>query len=247
MSQSTDWQTRQIRITVFLRSPLEKEHRPTLEGAFGSEPEATLTEGPSKNVTELVSFGVGKLTLKVQQERVDWVWDTEVREGELGTLGDPEGSIDAVLSPILTWLQKASIEMPRVALGGIWGIPAESHEHGYQILKDRLKSVQIDPQNSSEFFYRINRWDFSDLRGQNERFNRISSWMVRAVNLFQLSGEPSGGISAVSAKTIFDVTCELDLSSPASLEKVFDAAVAASILARLRGYALSILESGDHA
>lgn len=243
-----DWETRQIRLSTFVRSVLPADQRPSVEEIFGLDPEATIVEGPNKDLTQMTSFGVGKLTLKVHLNRIDWLWESEANNEGFQSLGAVDEALQAFLPELQKWTQELQVPIARVALGGLWGIPVEGKEEGYSKLQEYLPTVQIDGQASSEFMYQINRWAFEELMGQRERFNRIAKWGVRTLTHAPIELTESGMVvNTTGTNTLSEVSCELDLSSPATLNREIDEKTAANLADVFRGFAIQILESGDHA
>lgn len=121
------------------------------------------------------------------------------------------------------WL--ASPECPplvRLALGVVLVIPASSREAGYQLLDDFLTAVQLEPENTSDFSYQINR-PRSSVTLNGLKINRLTKWSVAAFQSFLTA--PTGLVMGAAEHS---VRLEMDINTaPSGLEeipktKVFD-------------------------
>jgi hypothetical protein len=83
--------------------------------------------------------------------------------------------------------------------------------------------------------------------GERVRFNRIAKWAVRAHTQVPLELSEAGmTVNAGTATTVHDVSCELDISSPATLNGSIDPVAATAAIDTVKGYVLPILDRGDH-
>jgi hypothetical protein len=89
---------------------------------------------------------------------------------------------------------------------------------GYRLLSKLLHSIEVDPENSEDIFWQINRPRAS--KSISGRINRLSKWSVlqtRAMTI-QVGGEAS--IAASAGPSQFAVRVDLDVNTPPSDESL---------------------------
>src|SRR5437667_8331987 len=107
------------------------------------------------------------------------------------------------------------LDVRRLAVGEQMLLPVASPVKAYRALGKFLPSVKIDPEGSSDFFYRINRPRTVDLNGRPMIINRLSQWASLRLNLSIMAAEVSmTAILGYTDRLITDVnsTAEDDLS-----------------------------------
>jgi len=133
-------------------------------------------------------------------------------------------------------------EVRRLAVGEQTLMPAASRIEAYKALARFLPSIKIDAENSSDFFYRINRPRIVDFNGQKRVINRLSQWGCLQLNVTVTASEVSKTVvsgEAVSLITDVNSTAEDDLSALTSEEKV-------KITDKLFAFSAELSEKGDH-
>ena len=80
-----------------------------------------------------------------------------------------------------------------MAFGSIINLPSKDKKEGYTQLSAYLKNVKIDPVNSSEFMYQINRRRNSTVGIEGLEINRLNKWSVAAIAYKIVSASPLEG------------------------------------------------------
>lgn len=243
----SNWLPELLRVTFFYTTPPQVEMRPSLETTLGIESESTEIRGIEKSFAQVGSLGVGKIALGIQGPRLDWVWNIDSStEDAAMSLGDVEASIDEFLKLLENWV-KAQTNVSRIAMGGIFAIPADNRIDAYQKLQPYLHVLQLEPETTSELMYQINRFAIREFLGKQATFNRITKWGARAVRKGAFIFTSDGNLQSTNSEPVYSATCELDLSSPVDMSTPFGGEEAAKLLLDFKIDALEILETGDHA
>jgi len=171
-------------------------------------------------------FERGRLILSVNPARVDWVYkavnDPPLAE-DLSSIGSLEESASAFLGLLRPWT-KACPKTQRLALGAELIEPMATIEEAYGRLAEYLRTIQIDPRNSSDFLYRINRArDSTQIPGL--KINRLSTWSALQIKLasFELpAGRPQ--LTQLALSSIGKPACrmELDINTAADYGELPD-------------------------
>lgn len=118
---------------------------------------------------------------------------------------------------------------------------ADGRISAYKKLSSFLPSVQIDPDNSSDFFYRINRPRTLKLESGSFRINRLSEWGCIAMQVHISAGEQATKrIVAEAAQLKTDVNTNPDADFAGVSPEGF-----AEITTCLFDYSLELSENGD--
>jgi hypothetical protein len=176
-----EWQTEQLRLTVFtmpgpsVRDPL------WWNSLTGNQPDESTVKRKSGSGLIQGTWNSGKLILRLEPERIDWVYapedPVELILPSVGTLAESL----AVFSEAMTqWFSRSDFPtVGRMAFGGVFFHPEENRQAGYARLPDYVP-VQVDPR-SSDFLYQINLPTIQSSAGiENLGLNRLSKWSVGA-------------------------------------------------------------------
>jgi hypothetical protein len=210
----TEWELEQIRTTVF-PVPGASSRRPEWwQGFTGEEPDQT-SANPKKGSSQVVgSFLAGKLHLKLEPERIDWVYGTANEGAELppstfpalGRIGDV---VPSFAEKVRSWLGDASVpELGRLAVGAVLLHPEPNQRAGYSRLPDYVP-VEVSP-DSSDFIYQINLPAPSALAIPGLRVNRLSKWSMAAWRVLALT---NGGTAVGFRDPSYALRLELDINT----------------------------------
>ena len=156
----------------------------------------------------------GQLETVVTPARTDVVISTAVQDAlQAAYFGSAKDKIPGFVSLVSSWLSRMvqTGKITRVAFGAVLLLPVDNREVGYRELDRLLPSVTVDPINTKELFYRINR---PKIYKGNIEFNRITTWASLEVRKFISSGALLGQPSTPISEEAF-VRLEVDHSTPA--------------------------------
>ena len=183
-----------------------------------------------------------------QAGRVDW---TLVATEE----GSSETSKLAALGPVSTdtlgpfieivknWLNE-SPPANRLAFGATLGRPTANAQTGYKEIQPYITTVHLNPQDTSDFFYRINR-PRESAASPGTMINRLSSWTVELVGTVGITVEPTTPKVAANIQGQ-QYICKLDLDiNTAILDDGVVKDDAYSIFQELVAHGQEIASKGD--
>lgn len=172
------WWVESVRATAFLRTKSAKPVKEQWKILAGAEPESTSAQPREGAEQAEGAFERGGLIVREQPDRNDLAYVSAVEDFlRDGSLGSWQTVLDKTFVPQATrWLEELGAQLSRVAFGAILRLPASDRITAYKRLGRYLVgSVTIDPETSSDFSYRINRWRVSTVvHGLN--VNRLCTW-----------------------------------------------------------------------
>lgn len=131
----------------------------------------------------------GKLVLSTILGRADWVYipafDYEINNLDHQRLPEFTATLQDFVD-IANRVLNLNIPIKRIALGVILHIPVQDRIEGYSELIRYVSDVKINPENSSDFLYQINK------RRKSENFadlfiNRLTHWSVAIGTLTKIN------------------------------------------------------------
>lgn len=242
----TSWLARLLRFSLFSAQVLT-EHDSWFKTVTGSEPETRMShkgtsrfEGP---------FETGKLSLLIQPGRIDWLLsclDNALEAEELPTIGGFELSLKAFSTVVERWHGLAPA-VSRLALGADLVQPVSSLRDAYEMLAKYLKRVRLEPEESSDFIYRINR-PAPSTTIDGLRINRLSTWSAiqTSVMSFELPpGRPTLSRVAVTPSGRPAARVELDINTAGDYTGEFGGETIARVFSELASLATQIATGGE--
>ena len=196
------------------------------------------------------SFGGSEKQLQctVRPERVDWVLLSAPPPPNRPTMALINvGLLQGVLQPFeelgARWLEISSA-ITRLAFGAILVAEASDLRDANRKLAAFLPAVQLDPDNSSDFFYQINRRRTIGA-SPGTLVNRISKWSA-------IQGE-SVGVAVVGntppqvtrAATLFACRLELDVNTAGGFPDPLNGEGASALFHELVSLGKEMTEKGD--
>ncbi len=143
-------------------------------------PEVRNSQPKLKMQHEEGPFEGGRLILNTLPGRADWLFIPAFDPQMGGPDVDLSPAYGVALSRFMAvaepWL-KESPPLWRLAFGAVLKIPAQNMSDGYRGLTRYLPAVTIDPDNSTDFLYQINRPRMSG-KVTGLTLNRLSKWAV---------------------------------------------------------------------
>lgn len=238
------WNVELIRLTAFHQLGTQNDDHGWWEKLVGTQPDSKTTK-PREGGYEIVGqYGGGLLVHKADSVRFDWhlgaAMPTDLPPAAFPIVG-PLPEVLKAFSPVaLKWLEDAP-ELHRLAFGAVLTHPADSHESSYEVLGRHLPAVKIDPQDSRDFLYQINRprnlVAFGGLK-----VNRLSKWLAIKFRPFIMTGSK---MTAMAKNELYAVRLELDINTDAERDAPLPLAQGRAIFEKLIEMSCEIVDKGD--
>jgi hypothetical protein len=217
----SDLRCEQCRLTLFLAPGTVTHQTDWWEAAAEAAPDETKFL-PKKGSGETSgTFGHGKLILKLEPGRIDWVLvppemdASQINEGQLPSLGVAAEVLQSFATVTEKWLQRNDIpETNRVAFGAVFVHPEPTKASGYERLPAYLP-VRLDP-DSSDFLYQVNVPTTESVPGiEGLRLNRLSKWSVARFGFLALR-YTGVNVEPVETPEAFALRIEVDINTVAT-------------------------------
>lgn len=249
----TKWAAIRLRYTLF---PTDREivHKSdALWTAISQEPPDQVRLSPRiPHYLASAPYNEGTLALEIIADRLNWHWfaedsvETSSTEPSLRVLGDAEEMIGAFSEMLSQWF--ASPDLPigsRMAFGAELAVPVDNRESGYRVLQEFLPDVTLDPVNSADFLYQINRPRVLLLGNEKIPVNRLTKWSVMRVVQGTVMIGMSPIIQQASLPEVYAARLELDINTGALYQGAFDGEAQAEVFASLIKLGKEIAQEGD--
>jgi hypothetical protein len=180
-----EWITEQVRLTVFpLPGATGRFPDQWWQAIVGAQPDQTVANPRIGSTSLTGTFGSGKLILKIEPDRIDWLLvppdpDPGAQLGDFPTIGPVTENLGVFSDVVERWLSRPDMpETGRVAFGAVLKHTEADRRSGYIRLSDYLP-IRVDP-DSTDFFFQINvPTDSRTIDGL--RINRLSKWSIAAL------------------------------------------------------------------
>ena len=154
-----DWEAESIRLSLFFAKQLSDF--PSLINAItGSEP-TEVFERPKTARHEVAKGDPGYFFLTQEANRIVLVLGVPAQpateETSFGSLGSYEKAKKAFFEPAKALIKNQTAGVIRLGFAPTLLVPVADRIEGYQVLSKLLPSVKVDPQNSEDMFWQINR------------------------------------------------------------------------------------------
>ena len=206
-----DWGVNTIRLSIFCNENT-KASDPTWKMLTGQDEAENRTSVPGGRSFSGTAAG-GLLTLTHTGPRLDLILQgaaTDTPDPEIPTLG-PLADVRATFTKMAVLLLNSdNPPVIRMAVGGVLLAKSKTIEHSYEMLRDLLKSVKVDPKKTRDLHYRVN-WAIDGDNIVGFRVNRITTWASMRFNtaVMQITGDKVN-VAGTAAKDLFAVRLELD-------------------------------------
>ena len=231
---SRPWLVESIRFTLF---PLEHITGADLNWwseVVGQPPEQKISQPRIGGVMEVGPFASAQLVLQIAPPRVDWNLipiPNQANDNLPLTVDRFPASWDTFISSIKLWFHTPTCPIAkRIAFSSALILPIANLEEGYNLLVGLLPSVTLDPNNTADFLYQINRPRNSSIV-PGIKINRLSNWAVlnaQQTQIFFGPGtipEPTLGQENLLIRTVLDISTPqqfMDSFSPSNLPEMLD-------------------------
>lgn len=181
-TDSEDWQVETLRLTAFHSKSILLDNQTWWEDLVGSKPESKTIRQKGNRLQENGPYEKGNLILTIDPFRVDWYFTIPPEEDEeaqgITTLGSFSDNIKTFQNLMEKFLLKDDVtNIARLASGSVLFNITKNRQEGYKKIAKFLPKVEIDAENSSDFFYQINRPRSSKIF-EGLKLNRLSKWSI---------------------------------------------------------------------
>lgn len=251
--QMRQWLVETVRATIFPAPGATFDVATWWHQATGRDPESRTEKPATREHVEEGSFdgasdGVRLVLIKNPLGIIQW---------QLNLLVPTEPPSDVLHVGPLVEVQPRFSEMlrrwfpscppaSRIAFGAVVLLPVSGHREGYERLGSLLRrSVNVDPEGSSDFLYRINRQRQSAAFDRDRlRINRLSTWTVLKMSTMVASAGAAGRPGRIIEER-YACRVELDINTAPTYDGVFQSEAAALVFEELEQMGLQILAEGD--
>ena len=241
------WLFGQLRATAFLGTPAADTAGPALweETVHIPAPsELRQRVGTAIVYQAEATFGSSQLALRVEPSRVDLICNPSIGEPAVyPSIGTEEEALPVFLEYASRLLASIKGGVLRVAFGTILVSPVGAKEEGYHLLDALLPAVTVDPVDSQDFLYRINRP--RPLESITGNANRLSEWSVVQVQGGILAVGPSGMLTVPLGPSQFALRLMLDISTAVDNAAAFADNALKPLLDEVVGMGRDIWMRGD--
>ena len=211
------WQSSTLRLTAFLGPTARVSENTWWADLIGKPPESRTIRQQKGEQNDQGPFEQGTIALNVNPARVDWLFvpkvDPEKFEGNMPTVGSFPEVVDLFLKFMQRWLTPPMCPpIQRLAFGAILHQPVDRRASGYALLNSFLPAVDVDPQNSSDLLYQINRPRQSTCGVKDLLINRVSKWSVMSVQFVGIQVDQAPTTKILGPEN-FACNVELDIST----------------------------------
>lgn len=243
------WRAQLIRATIFPSPDASITAESWWDDAVGGEPESRTVRPATRQRQEEGPFeDGGRLTLSINALGiVQWTLTPEQPKDlpvDIPVVGPVEELSKPFLGLLNRWFRSTTYPpATRLAFGVTALLPVEGHRDGYETIASYLPAVTIDPENSSDFQYRINRPRLSATQKPGLYINRLSTWSVYKVTLVASAASAPTAPSLVDER--FACAVELDINTVPTFTGTFASSDASAVISELERLAVEILAKGD--
>jgi len=251
MDSSSKWQIQSARLTTFFLGGETPDPSGFWSEVVGNDPSEEHKRASSGQFQQIGAFDGWQLRLLALPGRLDWTIAMEPRSQETsGVLsvifGGPFDSALSALEKLANKWVEICPQTNRVALGMVLIQPVADRRSGYAQLSQYLTGVEIDPDNSTDFLYQINRPRDSGVL-PNLKLNRLTKWSVLRTGTMLITMTSAGRNAAQSGLEgeKLGMRLDLDISTEANRKDELPNSKLAPIFNELVELGKEIASKGD--
>jgi hypothetical protein len=222
MPMAIVWSVENVRLTLFSGSPLQISEADWRAVTGREEAEARQAVPGGRMFTG--PFEGGQLSVSGAFQRADLIFAAALpnevsAEPQLLNVGTWEAVRDRFSAFASSWMESISFPIVRMAFGAVLLCRAENKMASYELLKQLLSSVTVDPVRMSDLVFRVN-WPTTSKTIEGLRLNRITNWSAIQVMLANVTLGPHAN-QALLSEGLHAVRLEIDHSSDQARVKEF--------------------------
>lgn len=246
-----DWYAEELRLSVFLIDAIDPAKGAFWESLLGKAPDEVNNRLHQRRVREEGPFLDGRLHVEASINRVDWKLLPAPGIDHHSGLPPVAGSYDALKQGfrdlMLRWLADCP-SLHRLGYGSKLLLPAGNSPDAYRKLDSLLRRVDVEPENTHDFLYRINRRRASNCGIDGLEINRISTWSVAQIieTIVDVSAD-GGRAPKVTRQPNPRGICrlELDINTIPEFDRALDKDVVPEVFNELVDAGNEIASKGD--
>jgi hypothetical protein len=205
------WEVDLLRLTIFTTAPLSAEMLSWWTSVTGVQPEATSSRATVGIHTVEGGYKHARLVLNIGPGRIDWMLVPPAPSAEnptpvIGGYADTARLFSELLKP---WIRDTPTSLFRIAYGAVLRLPAADKASAYKVLGQLIPSLKVDPDNSSDLMYQINRARQSKVI-DGLRINRLSKWLAIHFGVIEAVSRVKGSGSEHFCRVELDVNTDLE-------------------------------------
>ena len=212
----TEWRIENLRFSVFLEPPTEPGPVASWTAVVGEASDDTRIKGTGDQriVRQQGPFAGARMRADVRMDRIDWHLlpsppETPSPRRTAGPYGDLK---DRFRDTMLAWLDATHPLANRMAYGAQLSLGGGSRSDALTVLARLLATVEVDPQNTWDFEYTVNRRrDSEAIAGL--MINRLAKWSLGQEILGSIELPVSGGQPRLNTTTAYLPMLMLDVNS----------------------------------
>lgn len=243
---ANDWQAALLRVVLFTRQPIPPNFDLYSQFNDGAQPDSQ--EDRPKEGVRRQTGQIGEAQLRVAfspilaEIVVDPVPPTAetLFAGHAHTFGSIEIELAKFERRILAWLPKWNFPTTRASLVITARSPAESLVAAYDVLRENLRSVRVQPGEMTDFLFRVN-WKAKTKAVDEGYYNRLTTWS--AVKFVTSGGTVSGPEVVMSERHFAQL--DIDINTPAEHSEPLPPEKLAIIYKEMFALASRITEVGE--
>lgn len=243
------WRVEALRMTGFAAELIkDQEHLQLWSNITGESPEKRVQNLKRAVLHEEGPFKNGMLILEIQQIRMDLLYTahvgdlTESKETPtLGLFGEIISDFEQLADKLFS--SESFPPLQRIAFGFILANPVKDRKEGYRKLANFLPFA-IDAENSSDFFYQINRPRVINLPTEKIDINRLSKWSVAGYEMIAVQIKPE--LRPLSSSSpLYVIRLEVDINTTQNFTGSFNKKALLTIFKKLIDFGVELSEKGD--
>lgn len=246
-----DWQIGVIRATAFVINDIEMPLN-IWKKIIDQDPEKSIDE--LKNRKKYISGKIQiekeiiKLSCQTSPGRIDLIFQPIDQEAVSGfpAIGQFSEIIDHYQRIILKFFL-ATPQSYRLAISPVLIKEAIDRPSGYKELQKYLPLLQIDPDNSSDLFYQINRRKIRKIEDSEYVINRLNKWNVVELQMAEMHaiiGKESDPVIR-EEKRYFVCRLEMDINNLPDSPKELNLVEKEALSNIFFEYAIDMAKNGD--
>ena len=213
------WDVVSLRMTAFPAPGSETMGKDWWESVVGEPPEHRNEQPRTGELVEYAKRGKGRLDLQINPASFTWIHHiTELQpQEEFEALGEFLGSCNEFNELMNKWFNLESVpNLARLAFGAVLIQPTQSKEDGLERLSNYIRSVSVDPSNTFDFLYQVNRRRDSKLAKEGLVINRLMKWSVSRLRVLMTHSDGRANFIQTSSESL--VHLEIDINSVPEFE-----------------------------
>jgi len=244
------WQAEMIRLTLFTIDSIPIDTMKGLnwiEQITGSMPDSQNSEPKIIRYEESGKINDNiNLIISMQKDRIDFVIapliNTNFSLSDVPNIGLFNSDLNAYIDLILELFPKIDFKIKRIAYGAkLFGKVIDKVD-GYKKISSYVKDLKIDPINSYDLNYTINKPRQENIENQTMFINRLSKWAVLTRKLFAVHID---SLKEQETDTLHACSLELDVNTDQNSTQAIEKNMLKKISNKLANLAIEISQSGD--